>query len=328
MIAIGRFLLLFFIFFFQNTLSDTLKKFPDPFRSFSMDSSIRHIVIHLNYQKADQLAAILQDQKLHWLSEQGHIRADKNTQMLWISDTSNNIKQIQHLITTLDVVPKQIAIHAKIVNVDDSALKQLGLQFHTETAGQTQNNSSSNINADSRNGSFTIPIATLNTNTLLQLHLDALTQHGKAKLIAMPKVAVINGHSASLEAGEEIPYQQVSATGNTNVAFKKAVIKLKVTPTLGPNNCILLNVTVNQDRLSGLLVQGVPAIHTQQLNTQALVRNNQTLVIGGMLQNNQDQQKQGIPILSQIPLLGKLFHHQEQRYSQRELLVFITPHIL
>jgi len=309
-------LLLVFGYCFANT---TLTRYPNPFQSLSQTLPLQQIIIPIHYQSVKSLAKLLQDKKLHWLSAQGHVVANLPSRQLWISDHAANCRRIQKLISQLDKMPQQIAIRAKIINIDHSVLDRLGLQFHTGKA---------DTHADSQNGSFTLPIAKLNTDSQLLLHLDALTQKGQAKLIATPKLSVINGKTASLQAGEEIPYQQYGATGNTNIAFKKVVIKLEVTPTIDKKNRILLQVDVNQDKLSGLVVQGVPAIHTQQLHTQAILHNQQTLVLGGMLQDNEDIQKQGIPVIDRIPLLGKLFHHRVQRHSQRELLVFITPRIM
>ncbi|MCX7124943.1 MAG: hypothetical protein NTU49_04165 [Gammaproteobacteria bacterium] len=128
-----------------------------------------------------------------------------------------------------------------------------------------------------------------------------------------------------MESGAEVPYQEVTLSGGTSVSFKKAVLCLKVTPKRMPNNHILLHIALNQDKVSALTVNGVPAIETQQITTQVVVKNHQTIVLGGILETTHANQKEGLPIADKIPILGELFTHNTTMTKQQELLIFITP---
>ena len=131
-----------------------------------------------------------------------------------------------------------------------------------------------------------------------------------------------------IESGAEVPYQEATSSGATSVSFKKAVLRLQVTPQRMPNNYILLHIALNQDKVSDLTVNGVPAIQTQQITTQVVMKNNETIVLGGILETSRAKQQQGIPIVDKIPMIGELFKHHENRTKQQELLIFITPSMM
>jgi type IV pilus assembly protein PilQ len=151
---------------------------------------------------------------------------------------------------------------------------------------------------------------------------------GRGQLISDPSLYTANQQTASIESGEEIPYQEVSVSGGTATAFKKAVLSLKVTPQIMPGGKVLLQLQINQDRPSSLIVQGVPAITTRQLATNILVNNGQTLVLGGIYEQNNEHTVERVPFLSKIPLLGLLFQQQDVKINKRELLIFVTPKII
>jgi len=223
--------------------------------------------------------------------------------------------------------PRQIIIKAHVVNIDHNYTHELGLSFNT-TSGALKTAGGFNMNlptGDSDTGQLTIPIAALGQGIVLNATLRALEQSGHAQLISDPQIITLNRQTAIIEAGQEVPYQQSTEGGGTSIAFKKAVLRLQVTPEIQSPKFILLHLTINQDQVSDLSVNGVPAINTQQLKTQVLMKNNDTLVLGGVMQENKSDQHQGIPFLSKIPFLGALFRYQKHTDDQKQLLIFVTP---
>jgi type IV pilus assembly protein PilQ len=222
---------------------------------------------------------------------------------------------------------KQVLIKAHIVNIDRNYTQSLGLSFNTITntlsspSGYTLNLP---ILANTATG-ISIPIAELGQGILLEATLSALEQEGHAESISDPQLLTLDNQPALLESGEEMPYQQTSEGGGTTISFKKAVLRLKVTPHIQLPNHILLDLVINQDRVSSLTVNGVPAIKTQQLQTQVLMKNQSTLVLGGIFEENTSEDHQRIPYLSKIPILGYLFSHRQKNNDRRQLLIFVTP---
>ena len=165
-----------------------------------------------------------------------------------------------------------------------------------------------------------------NPAKVLSLELTASEVDGKTKSIASPRVVTANGTEASIEAGVEIPYLTVSSTG-TQVQFKKAVLSLKVTPQITPDDNVSMTINVNQDTV-GEIFSGVPSVNTKKVATQVLVENGGTVVIGGVYTQNNISAENKVPLLGDVPLLGWLFKNQEKRDEKKELLIFITPKIL
>src|SRR5262249_26779196 len=155
------------------------------------------------------------------------------------------------------------------VTVDDQYVRNLGIIFNTQTATSTNNSNATNSNDL---GNLTIPIANLGQGVLLDATLSALEQQGHAELISSPKLLTLDGEMATIEAGEDVPYQQTAYNGGTSVAFKKAALRLKVIPVIKTQHRILLKLTINQDQVSTLIINGVPAINTQLLETQVLIK--------------------------------------------------------
>lgn len=273
----------------------------------------RFIPIH--YANIATLIKILANKTLGFLSPTGSIVTDSSDRGFWVHDTQAHIHKIGQAINQLDKPAKEILIKTRIVDIDNTALNSLGVLFHSKNTQNTPN-------------SFSIPIIGFRNNSALQMQLVALAQHGKARIISKPQIITLNTKSALIESGQEIPYQEKTGDGNTSVAFKKAVLRLKVTPTLMPHHKILLQLSINQDDVSSLTVNGVPGIRTQKLQTQVLVNNKDTFVLGGIFVQRNAKQREGIPVLQNLPLLGALFRHHQQKNEQKELLIFITPQVI
>ncbi len=214
---------------------------------------------------------------------------------------------------------RQLLLKARIVSVDTTYVHQLGVLFRSSDLKNL---------ASEALGTISLPIAKLGSGRLLDIQLNALEKNGHAKIISSPELVTLDNKTASIEAGDEVPYQQETANGGTSVAFKNALLRLKVTPHILSAKQISLDLAVNQDKVSALTVQGVPAIHTQRLATQVQLRDRQTFVLGGIYETTQSKQHQGIPVLKDIPLLGYAFRHHKNQTEHRELLIFITVMIL
>ena len=160
------------------------------------------------------------------------------------------------------------------------------------------------------------------------MELSALESIGKAQIIASPRLMTTNQQSAIISSGEDIPYQESTATGATAVSFKKALLSLEVTPHITPDNKLLLNLVINQDANSGQLVQGVPIISTKSIKTNVLVENGQTIVLGGIFTQNKSNQVVRVPFFGALPILNNLFNRTTKTSHNEELLIFITPRII
>jgi type IV pilus assembly protein PilQ len=159
------------------------------------------------------------------------------------------------------------------------------------------------------------------------MELAALENEGHAKIISNPRLLTVNSKPAYIEAGAEIPYQEKTSSGATNIAFKKAVLSLKVTPEIIAKKISLL-IELNQDKVSELVVGGVPAIDTRAIKTQAILNNGETIVLGGIYEYATNKAWVRVPFLGSIPGIGALFSHQQTKLERRELLIFVTPEIV
>ncbi|KTD22423.1 type IV pilus (Tfp) assembly protein PilQ [Legionella londiniensis] len=177
-------------------------------------------------------------------------------------------------------------------------------------------------------GSIGIALAKLGNDVLLDLELSALESEGRAEIIASPRLMTTNQQAAVIESGEDIPYQEATSSGATAVAFKKAVLSLKVTPQITPDGKLLMDLQINQDSDSGRRVQGVPIIITKSIETNVLVNNGQTIVLGGIYRQDKNNNITRIPFLGELPIVGNLFTRSSARLTNEELLIFITPRII
>ena len=146
-------------------------------------------------------------------------------------------------------------------------------------------------------------------------------------MISAPRVITANQREALIESGTEIPYLEASSSGATSVSFKKAVLSLQVTPQITPDDRIIMDLTVNQDSV-GQIFSGIPSIDTNELTTQVLVDNGETVVLGGIYEASNRDDKTSVPFFGDLPYLGRLFKRTETERSKQELLVFVTPKII
>lgn len=276
---------------------------------------------HIHYAKAENIASLLQDSNNSLLSKRGHVRVDTRTNILYVQDIEDHIQSIDMLVKNIDIPVKQILIEAHLASIDSDYERELGLNFSSKQLNAAQSES----NDSSRYHLAIIPLA---KDSFLDVQLAALENEGHGELISSPSLFTANQQAASIESGEEIPYQEISKSGATGVAFKKAVLSLKVTPQIMPGNQILLQLQVNQDKPSNRMILGVPAISTRQISTHILVKSGQTIVLGGVYEADKEKGQQRIPFLGKIPFIGWLFNLQNMAENKRELLIFVTPKII
>ncbi len=175
--------------------------------------------------------------------------------------------------------------------------------------------------------SFALSLFGATANRFLNLEISALEAEGRGNVVSSPRVITADQTKARIEQGEEIPYQQATSSGATSVSFKKASLRLEVTPQITPEGNVILDVEVNKDS-RGALTNAGPAINTKQVKTQVLVENGGTVVIGGIFTQDEQNDINKVPLLGDIPFLGLLFQNRVKTTRKTEMLVFITPKIV
>lgn len=271
----------------------------------------------LQYLPATKLLKVLSHQFTKIFSQDG-LMVDERSNTVSVYDTLEHHRLLITLIKQLDVQVPQMLVNVRIIAVDNDFVQDLGIQFQSKQQ----------IVPGSSELSSEIKFTKLAQWAPIELKLNALEKTGHAELISSPSLIAENLKAASIEAGEEIPYQEVSESGGTGAVFKRAVLALKVIPQLLPKHMILMRLHINQDRPSNKLYKGVPAISTRQLVTQVIVKAEETVVLGGIYESSHENAQQGLPVLSSVPIIGALFSERSTSRTKRQLLIFVTPFII
>jgi type IV pilus assembly protein PilQ len=304
------------------------------------------------------------------LSSRGSLSVDDRTNTLMVQDTADRLSDIRRMVQTLDVPIKQVLIEARVVIVSDTFERDLGARFGVTTAqtngsngllavtgngtgadtmiqsaitnltttGQTYPvttptlSNRYQVNLPAANTAGSIGISLLGGSYLVDLELSAAQTEGKSETISSPRVITANQKEATILQGTEIPYQESASSGATTTQFKDAVLSLKVTPLITPDNRVVMDIDVRDDAV-GQNVQSatggsVPSIDTREIITQVLVNDGQTVVLGGILETTKTKSIEKVPYLGDIPVLGHLFKSTTDINDKTELLIFITPKIL
>jgi len=294
------------------------------------------------------------------LTPRGSVIFEPRTNQLFVSDIPSKLEEIQDLITKIDIPVRQVLIEARIVEADDSFGRALGVRLgatdargqptragisiggnyaaigaQTGQTGAVDFSNSTFVNLPANVGSFqgqsaanfAVSLFGASVNRFLNLELSALEAEGRGNIVSSPRVVTSDQTKARIEQGEEIPYQQATSSGATAVQFKKASLSLEVTPQITPEGNVILDVLVNKDSRGALTAAG-PAINTKQVQTQVLVENGGTVVIGGIFTQDERNEINKVPLLGDIPILGVLFQNRVRSTNKTELLVFITPKIV
>jgi type IV pilus assembly protein PilQ len=321
----------------------------------------------LNYQKAVDVQALLSNAQQRILSKRGSAVVDARTNQLFVQDTPSRLEDVRRLIRTIDIPVRQVMIESRIVEASDTFSRNLGarLGFNDQSArgfglplnggnafrtavganlngvgGVVGQPSPANTLADFTNvnlaapgiggaapGLFSVVLFNNAQTRFLNLELSALQADGKGKIVSSPRVITSNQNEAIIEQGTEIPYQQASSSGATNVTFKKATLSLKVKPQVTPDDNVIMTLKINKDAIS-TIPSNPPAIDTKQIATEVLVENGGTVVIGGIYTQEERSGTTKVPVLGDLPYVGFLFKQNQKVDDRRELLVFITPKIL
>ncbi len=306
---------------------------------------VRTESFQLSYQKGDEMAAILSNDKQRILSKRGSAVVDPRTNTLFVQDTPTRLEEVRKLIKQIDVPVRQVMIEARFVSASDQFNRTLGGRLgytapaaaanggfaiggNTPTA--TRGVIGGNVNlpgAATGTGGLTLSLFNPAATKMLTLELTASELDGRTKNIATPRVVTADKKPASISQGTQIPYQQASSSGAANVAFKDATLKLDVTPQITPDDHINMKVQANQDTV-GTVYGGVPSINTKKVSTEVLVENGGTVVIGGVFTQDIADTTQKVPLLGDVPIVGWLFKNNVKSDNRNELLIFITPKIM
>ncbi len=316
------------------------------------------VTIPISYSKAGDIQGKIKD----LLSEGGKVQVDDRTNMLVVRDLPRNVEAIKALIAKLDTPTPQVLIEARIVEVDTSFSRELGVQWggsYNTTGGSTKIGASGFMDSS---GAFlpgqpltnsppytaaTVPpsfmvnlpatvglgsgggisFGILRDNLRLDLSLSALEASGNGRVISSPKVVTLDNKEAMIEQGTQIPYSTVSASG-TNTQFVDATLSLKVTPHITPDGGVIMKLEAKNDSQGDVGASGQPAINKKKATTEVLIRDTETAVIGGILQITRKENQAAVPWLSKIPIIGIFFRKDTNSATNRELLIFITPKIL
>lgn len=301
-----------------------------------------------------------------FLSERGSAISEPRTNQLFVTDTPAKLAEVKQLLASLDVPVRQVLIEARIVEARDTFGRSLGVRLggadlranrggdggysvggnnrvawgsnysnavSSSGAGGTTDAAGSFVNLPARLsttssvGSFALSIFNSAANRFLTLELSAMEADGKGRVVSSPRLITADQTKALIEQGTEYPYTVTAPNGATTIAFKKAVLKLEVTPQITPEGNIILDLDVNKDSRGETTTQGV-AIDTKHIKTQVLVENGGTVVIGGIFEMEETNQEQKIPFLGDVPVMGNLFKSRTRESTKREMLVFITPKMI
>lgn len=293
--------------------------------------------VTLQYAEAAEVAASLQDQRDTLLSERGSVTVDKRTNTLLIRDTRAALAQLAPWIAELDAPLSQVQLAAHIVTINSENLQELGVNWgmsEQEGTGRAlrlnEFNVSLPVESPAVNAGF--HVARLN-GRLLDLELMALEQESLVEIIASPHLFTAHQQTASIKQGTEIPYQVSSgASGSTSIEFKEAVLGMEVTPRIQRGGKITLNLKISQNMPGQVIKQNdngeALAIDKQEIQTQVTVSDGETIVLGGIFQQQKKLGKSQVPGLGDIPLLGALFKNSNSERTRRELVIFITPTLM
>ncbi len=315
----------------------------------------------MNYTKAAEVAAQLTAtgggtgagaSSSRLLSARGSVISEARTNQLFVTDIPSKLEQVQQLIAKLDIPVRQVLIEARIVEASDTFGKSLGVKLgggggtvpgsggagrvsigssYVDGARGTTTGNFVNLPAIGQGGydaaTFALSIFGSTANRFLNLELSALEADGKGRVVSSPRVVTADQIKALIEQGTELPYQVASSSGATSIAFRKANLKLEVTPQITPEGNIILSLDVNKDTVGQATAAGF-AINTKHIQTQVLVENGGTVVIGGIFEMTETDSETKVPVLGDLPAVGNLFKSRSKVSNKQEMLVFITPKVL
>lgn len=295
------------------------------------------------------------------LSDRGQAIVDERTNSIIVTDTAERIEAFKKLVEQIDIPIRQVMIEARIVIANTDFRRELGIRWGgiaygvkgnklTQVAGTraglsrdpgspyevltgvedkyTDMNQDDIVNLGVIDPAGSIAAGLLIDNAFLDMELSALENSGYAEVVAQPKVITSDKQPAVIKSGKEIAYLEASASGATSTGFREAVLKLEVTPQITPDNHIIMDLLVWKDQIGEITVSGRPTIDINRLKTKVLVPNGETVVLGGVFGIDSNKSERKVPLLGDLPYLGRLFKNTVDRQVKTELLIFITPKII
>lgn len=298
---------------------------------------LHNIAVALQYADAAEVAASVQAQRGTLLSTRGSVTVDKRTNTLLIRDTEEALAQLEPWVKELDLPLAQVQLAAHIVTISSEHLQALGVNWGLGEGSVANkalrlNNFNVGLPVDTPAINAGFHLARLN-GRLLDLELMALEQESQVEIIASPRLFTAHQQTASIKQGTEIPYQVSSgASGSTSIEFKEAVLGMEVTPDILRAGRITLNLKISQNMPGQTIKQGdngeALAIDKQEIQTQVTVADGETIVLGGIFQQQKKNSDRQVPILGEVPVFGHLFRNHTQQHTRRELVIFITPTLI
>jgi len=321
---------------------------------------LRTEFIKVNYAKALDLAELLKLKDNAILSPRGSVSVDERTNTLLVKDTNSSLTNVRVLLAELDIPVRQVLIESRVVIANDDFSKELGVRFGVSNDSQGAFSSPGeatvtsgtlagvndlvndntfntfdglNVNLPVQNpaGSFALALAKLPLGTLLSMELSAAQIEGRGEVVSSPRVITADSHTARIEQGVEIPYLELD-DGDATLQFRKAVLSLEVTPQITPDDRVIMDLDVHKDNVGETVSFGAglsaPSIDTREVQSQLLVDNGQTVVLGGIYETEKTNQVTRVPFFSDLPVVGNLFKTTIEIDDRTELLIFVTPKIL
>lgn len=313
-------------------------------------SPIETEFIQINYRKSSELKSRIEEASL--ISKRGFVLADDATNVLMIRETAKQLDVIKNTLLKFDVSVSQIMVEAKLVSATSDVSRELGvrwgagfndgrffvggtgagLSFPGRTSGTGESSSpNAPLSVDlgvSGTGQSAIRLGYISQSGLqLSAELSALNSTGDAEIVSQPKVITTNGKPAEIESGQELPYTIVE-DGTATVQFKDVVLSLKVTPQITPGDRIALELELKQDSIGQVLPNGEVSINKNSLKTSVVVKDGDTIVLGGVYRNSATNLLAKTPLLGDLPIIGALFRQTKKSVQKNELLIFITPKLL
>lgn len=308
-------------------------------------SPLRTEFIQVDFRKSSDMMSRLNEAKL--ISERGFILADDETNVLMVRETASRMEEIRSTLRRFDTEVAQVLIEARLVTANTDVSKDLGIKWGLglgDTIGDSAISIGGSLTDVSSPGSVpgglmvdlgaavTSPTSvaigiTGGSSSLLQLELSALETDGRVEVISQPKIVTTNGKAAMIQSGQEIPYQTVE-DGEVSVQFKDVVLSLDVTPRINPGDRIAMDLVIKKDSVGDLLPNGEISIINNELETSVVVADGQTIVLGGVFENETRDVVNKTPLLGDLPVIGALFRNTQTKNSKSELLIFITPKLV
>ena len=286
------------------------------------------------------------------LSERGSAIVDERTNSVILTDTEDKIEAFKELIRQIDIPIRQVLIEARIVTASTDFAKDLGVQWSVgyveanddgaafiggnqfndlDVTNGVLSGDFGAVNAPAAGSVGDIAFGYVTDNFLVDLELSALESEGEGEVISQPKVLTGDQQTAIIRSGSEVPFQEASSSGATTTSFREATLSLEVTPQITPDDHIILDLNVSQDVIGEVVSFGAssaPTIDVTEVETQVLVKNGETIVLGGIFQSTETYAETKVPLLGDIPFVGNLFKRRTRDTEKNELLVFITPRLL